>query len=39
LGVFEFTPVPCPGDLNGDAVVDDNDFQIFVVWYNQLICP
>lgn len=39
LGVFEFTPVACPGDLNGDAVVDDSDFQIFVVWYNQLVCP
>lgn len=39
LGVFEFAPVACPGDLNGDAVVDDSDFQIFVVWYNQLVCP
>ncbi|MBY0111769.1 MAG: hypothetical protein K2Y21_03025 [Phycisphaerales bacterium] len=39
LGVFEFTPTPCPGDLNSDGVVDDSDFQIFVVWYNQIVCP
>ncbi|HEX8875939.1 MAG TPA: lectin-like protein [Phycisphaerales bacterium] len=39
LGAFEFAPPACPGDLNGDGVVDDVDFQIFVVWYNQVICP
>ncbi|MBY0111770.1 MAG: hypothetical protein K2Y21_03030 [Phycisphaerales bacterium] len=39
LGAFEFVPPACPGDLNGDGVVDDVDFQIFVVWYNQVICP
>lgn len=38
LGAFEFTPVACPGDLNSDGIVDDVDFQIFVVWYNQVIC-
>ena len=39
LGVFEFTPVPCPGDLNGDGLVNDADFQMFTVMYDQLICP
>ncbi len=39
LGVFEVTPVPCPGDLNGDGLVNDADFQIFTVMYDQLICP
>jgi hypothetical protein len=31
-------PPPCPGDLNGDGVVDDSDFQIFVPQYNILDC-
>ncbi|MFN9971827.1 MAG: C-type lectin domain-containing protein, partial [Phycisphaerae bacterium] len=35
LGVFEVTPVPCPGDLNGDGLVNDADFQIFTVMYDQ----
>lgn len=34
---FESLP-PCPGDLNFDRVVDDLDFQIFIVGYNQLLC-
>jgi hypothetical protein len=29
---------PCVGDLNADAVVDDFDFQIFVVAYDILDC-
>ena len=29
---------PCVGDLNADAVVDDLDFQIFVVAYDILDC-
>ena len=35
------TPKPataCPGDLNGDTVVDDADFQIFALAYNILDC-
>lgn len=30
---------PCPGDLNFDRVVDDQDFQIFLAAYNELLCP
>ncbi|MBX3379600.1 MAG: beta-propeller fold lactonase family protein [Phycisphaeraceae bacterium] len=30
---------PCPGDLNADGFVDDADFQIFVVNYDQLVVP
>jgi hypothetical protein len=30
---------PCPGDLNGDGVVDDNDFQLFVGPYDTLLDP
>ncbi|MBS0191721.1 MAG: hypothetical protein U0573_11715 [Phycisphaerales bacterium] len=30
--------LPCPSDLNGDAVVDDGDFVIFANAYNDLIC-
>ena len=26
-------------DMNNDGVVDDFDFQMFVVSYNDLICP
>jgi hypothetical protein len=29
---------PCPADFNADAVVDDADFQIFVVAYDILDC-
>ena len=29
----------CPADLNGDDVVDDSDFVIFVAAYNELLCP
>jgi hypothetical protein len=28
----------CPADLNADGVVDDSDFAIFVVAYNELDC-
>lgn len=30
---------PCPGDLNGDGQVDDDDFVIFVVYYDALVDP
>lgn len=30
---------PCPGDFNGDGVVDDADFSLFVVFYDALIDP
>jgi hypothetical protein len=30
---------PCPADLNFDRVVDDADFEIFLVGYNEVICP
>lgn len=30
--------LPCPGDLNGDAFVDDSDFVIFAAAYDELIC-
>ncbi|MBX3388086.1 MAG: hypothetical protein KF691_01380 [Phycisphaeraceae bacterium] len=29
----------CPGDLNGDGLVEDLDFQVFVVSYDQLVVP
>ena len=28
----------CPADLNFDSLVDDGDFQIFVVAYDRLVC-
>lgn len=31
-------PGPCPGDLNYDGFIDDNDFVIFVTAYNILDC-
>ncbi len=34
---FEFGP--CEADFNGDHQVDDSDFSIFVVAYNELLCP
>jgi len=30
---------PCPGDLNADGMVDDADFQVFIVSYDQLVVP
>lgn len=39
VGPLEFTPAACPGDLNSDGLVDDSDFQIFVVLYDLLVCP
>jgi hypothetical protein len=39
VGPIEFAPAACPGDLNSDGLVDDSDFQIFVVLYDLLICP
>lgn len=30
---------PCPGDLNADGMVDDADFQLFIVSYDQLVVP
>ena len=30
---------PCPGDLNGDGLVDDADFTLFVIYYNNLVDP
>jgi hypothetical protein len=32
-------PPGCPADLNFDGVVDDLDFQIFVIAYDTLLCP
>lgn len=29
---------PCPADLNGDSMVDDEDFVLFVQAYNLLYC-
>ncbi|MBX3381511.1 MAG: hypothetical protein KF805_15555 [Phycisphaeraceae bacterium] len=31
--------VACPADLNGDSLVDDSDFVIFVSNYNELTVP
>jgi len=40
VGAFEFDGgASCPGDLNHDAMVDDADFQLFLVGYNALLCP
>jgi len=30
---------PCPGDLNGDAIVDDSDFVIFADYYQAFLEP
>lgn len=45
-GLSETTPasaftfgVPCPGDFNGDALVDDADFVLFASAYDTLLCP
>lgn len=32
------TRLPCQADMNGDGVVDDSDFQLFVIAYNALQC-
>jgi hypothetical protein len=32
-------PANCPADLNNDDVVDDGDFLIFVLAYNEVVCP
>ncbi|MBX3388907.1 MAG: S8 family serine peptidase [Phycisphaeraceae bacterium] len=31
--------VLCAGDLNGDSLVEDSDFEIFIQAYNELIAP
>lgn len=33
------TVLCCPADFNGDLLVDDADFQTFIVAYNALECP
>ncbi|MBX3390640.1 MAG: hypothetical protein KF691_14430 [Phycisphaeraceae bacterium] len=38
LGYVDFQKY-CAGDINNDALVDDADFSLFVVAYNQLVCP
>lgn len=30
---------PCPGDFNGDGLVDDTDFTLFLPYYNNLLDP
>jgi hypothetical protein len=37
-GVFVGLGAGCPCDLNNDSVVDDLDFQIFVVAYDTVVC-
>jgi hypothetical protein len=32
-------PQVCDGDLNRDGLVDDADFSVFVIGYDQLVCP
>lgn len=29
----------CSGDINNDSLVDDTDFSLFAVAYNDLVCP
>jgi len=36
---FWWTVGNCPADFNSDGVVDDLDFQIFIVSYNELVIP
>lgn len=36
---IDFVPLACPADFNGDNVVDDADFVVFVAAYNELVCP
>ncbi|MBS0189727.1 MAG: M12 family metallo-peptidase [Phycisphaerales bacterium] len=37
-GAFEYTLNNCPADFNGDGLVDDSDFSLFVGGYNTLDC-
>lgn len=37
VGAIDFSKY-CPGDINNDGLVDDADFSIFVVAYNNLLC-
>ncbi|MBX3387970.1 MAG: hypothetical protein KF691_00800 [Phycisphaeraceae bacterium] len=36
---FWWTIGACPADFNNDGFVDDLDFQIFIVSYNELVIP
>ncbi|MBX3380010.1 MAG: hypothetical protein KF805_07930 [Phycisphaeraceae bacterium] len=36
---FWWTVGNCPADFNGDGLVDDLDFQIFIISYNELVIP
>ncbi|MBX3388009.1 MAG: hypothetical protein KF691_00995 [Phycisphaeraceae bacterium] len=36
---FASSMKPCPGDFNGDGQVDDSDFLLFVIYYNNLLDP
>ncbi|MFO0859727.1 MAG: hypothetical protein U0570_04160 [Phycisphaerales bacterium] len=36
---FWWTVGNCPADFNNDGLVDDLDFQIFIVSYNELVIP
>jgi len=35
---LQYGYAPCPGDLNGDGLVEDSDFSIFVGAYDTLDC-
>ena len=39
IGPYEFQPNACTADLNGDGQVDDIDFVLFAIQYNQFLCP
>ena len=39
IGPTEFQPNACTADLNGDGQVDDIDFVLFAIQYNQFLCP
>jgi len=38
VGAIDFAKY-CAGDINNDRFVDDADFSLFVVAYNELLCP
>lgn len=38
IGAIDFQKY-CAGDINNDSLVDDADFSLFAVAYNQLVCP
>lgn len=38
VGAIDFLKY-CPGDINNDSLVDDADFSMFVIAYNELLCP